>query len=133
MTDQISARTGFFPVVAGDEVHLTQAGSSAIFSGGDVTMAQGGSNFLLSAGGASIEQGGAMTLACLGDVSVEQGGAAIVAARSVDVKQGFVGVALGASVSLEDCRVVMSPIQAAAAGAGFAVAVALIRMLARRR
>ena len=133
MSDHIAVRTGFFPVVAADEVTLTQAGSSAVFSGGDVSLAQAGANVLFSAGDAEIVQGGAMTLASLGNVKVEQGGAILVGAGSIEVTDGFVGVALGGNVSVRDAQVLIGPAQAAAIGAGFGLVVLLARMLGRRR
>ena len=132
MTDHLEVRTGFFPVVAADEVSMTQAGSSAVFSGGDVSLAQAGSNLLLAAGSASVRQGGAMTLASMGDVSIEQGGAMVIGARSVEVTEGFVGVALGGRVVLNDSKVVLGPVQAAAIGAGMGMVLLVGRMLARR-
>lgn len=131
MTDHIVARTGFFPIVAADEVSLTQAGSSAVFSGGDVSLAQAGSNFMLTAGSASIKQGGAITMAALGDVAIEEGGGVIIGAGSVDVTNGFVGIALGRNVSLTDCRLLLGPAQAAAVGAGLGLVLLLGRLLGR--
>lgn len=131
MTESIVARTGFFPVVAADEVSLTQAGSSAVISGGDVSLSQGGTNFMLTAGSASIRQGGAVTMAALGDVTIEQGGAVFIGARSVDVSDGSVGVALGLNVTLTNCRVLLGPVQAAAVGAGLGLVLMLGRLLGR--
>lgn len=131
MTDHIAARTGFFPVVAADEVSLTQAGSSAVFSGGDVSLAQGGSNFMLTAGSTTIQQGGAITMAALGDITIEQGGGVIVGARSVEVTDGLVGIALGGTMTLTNSRVLLGPVQAAAVGAGLGLVLLLGRLFGR--
>lgn len=132
MSDHMAVRTGFFPVVAADEVTMSQAGSSAVFSGGDVSLTQAGANFLLSAGRANIVQGGAMTLASLGDVTVEQGGAMLVAAGSVSVREGLVGVALGGNVDLDDAKVLIGPVQAIAMGAGIGLVLLAARLFGRR-
>jgi hypothetical protein len=132
MSDHMAVRTGFFPVVAADEVTMSQTGSSAVFSGGSVSLAQAGTNLLVAGGDAEIVQGGVLTLAALGDVTIEQGGAMLVGAGSVEVTDGFVGVALGGRVSLHDSRVLIGPAQAAAIGAGVGLVVLLGRLLGRR-
>ncbi len=132
MNDEMRVRTGFFPVVAADNVTMTQAGSSAVFSGGDVSLEQAGSNLLVAGGGVDVQQGGAMTMAVMGDATVEQGGALLLGARSVEVRQGFVGLALGGRVEISDSQVLLGPAQAVGLGAGFALVLVVLRALFRR-
>jgi hypothetical protein len=133
MSDTTSARLGFFPVVAGDHVAMTQAGSSAVISAGDVEMQQAGSNFILAGGSASVREGGAFGMATAGGVEIEQGGAFVVAAGGgVSVTEGFVGVALSPRVDLKDSRVLVGPAEAAAFGAGLGLVLLVVRLLLGR-
>ena len=63
------------------------------------------------------------------DVRTRSTSAATVAAGSVKAESGFVGVALGGSVELKDSRVLMTPPQAAALGAGLALTGFLLKKL----
>ncbi len=72
-----------------------------------------------------------MAILAGGDVTIEEGGAVVVAARSVDVSNGYVGLAFGRSVTLRDSRIVLGTAQAAALGAALGAVVVLGRLLAR--
>ena len=126
-----TARYGFFPVVAADEVSVRQAGVTAALSSGDMTMTQGGGNFAIAGGNLSITMGGSNAIIAGGDVAIEQGGAVVLAAKSVDVRQGFVGVVLAGDVRLEESRVLMSTGQAAAAGAALGFVLLILGRLFR--
>ncbi len=127
--DKIKAHRGFFPVVAGDEVHVEQAGGIAYLSSGDMSLSQGGSRLVVAGGDVSIAQGGSNAVLAGGDVSISQGGGMLVAARSVETDHSYVGVALGGSVTLQDSKVLLDPPAAAALGAGLAIALFLLRKL----
>jgi len=127
-----TARYGFFPIVAADEVTVRQAGVTAAICSGDLSMTQGGGNFAVAGGNLSITMGGSNAILAGGDVEIQQGGAVLLAAKSVSVSQGFVGVALGAEVKLEGSRVLLSTPQAAAFGAAIGAVLFLLSKLLRR-
>ena len=131
-TTSTTARAGFFPLVHGDEVEMGQAGAVGVLARGDVSIRQGGANLLATTGDLDIRQGGAQTLLALGDVAISQGGAIVTAAGSVRVDQGWVGLALGGKVDLQDSRVLLGPAQAFALGAGAALVVVCAKWCARR-
>lgn len=120
-TETVTARRGFFPVVAGDEVHVQQAGANAMFAAGNLTVEQGGASVMVAGGDAAIEQGGASIIAAAGDVDIRAGGAAVVAAGAVRVEGGIVGIAAGGTVKLHDSRVLLTPPEAAALGVALAI------------
>lgn len=125
-------RRGFFPLVTGDEVSVSQAGSNTIISAGDLGITQGGGQALVAGGAVSIHQGGVLALAAGGDVHVEQGGAVAIAAGTVHTKDSFVGVAIAGTLDMDSSRVLLGPVSAAAAGVAFAVVVLLGRLVMRR-
>ena len=131
-TAPTTARTGFFPLVHGDEVEVRQAGALGVLARGDVSIQQGGANLLATTGDLDIRQGGAQTLLAAGDVTINQGGAIVTAAGSVRVDRGWVGLALGSKVDLQDSRVLLGPAQVLAVGAGVAAVVACAKWCARR-
>lgn len=101
------AHRGFFPVVAGQDVHVQQ----------------GGGVIFLARRNLSIEQGGGQWLLGGGDLSVQQGGTAAMIARSARVERGFVGALIAGRVELgPGARVLLqgSAAVAAAAAAAFA-------------
>ncbi len=137
MTDETvethtTARYGFFPVVAADEVTVRQAGVTAALSSGDMSMTQGGGQFAIAGGNLSITMGGSNALLAGGDVDIQQGGALILGARSVSVKQGFVGAVIAGDVKLDESRVLMSTPQAAALGAAIGFVILVLGRLFRR-
>ncbi len=127
-----TARYGFFPIVAADSVTVRQAGVTAALSSGDMSMIQGGGNFAIAGGNLAITMGGSNALLAGGDVSIEQGGALLMGARSVSVRQGFVGAVVAANVELEESRVLLTTPQAAALGAALGFVVLVIGKLFRR-
>lgn len=111
------AHKGFFPIVRGEEVHVQQAGGIVYAARGDLSLTQGGGSMLIAGGDLSIREGGGNILACGGNLSVHQGGGAIAAAPSIELRQSYVGVALGASISVEEgSRVLLGTREAAVAG-----------------
>jgi hypothetical protein len=127
-----TARRGFFPLVHGDEVDLRQAGAAGVLARGDVSIRAGGANLLVTGGDLHIEQGGGQTLLAAGDVTIRQGGTIVAAARSVKVDRGWVGLALGGRVDLDDSRVLLGPVEALALGAGLGMVAACAKWCARR-
>ena len=124
-----TAHRGFFPLVAGDNVEVRQAGGYAYFAAEDLSISRGGGTFMVAGRDVSIEQGGANVIVSAGDVSITQGGGGMIAAGSVKAEGGFIGVALGGSVELRDSKVLMTPPQAAALGAGLALTGFLLKKL----
>ncbi len=120
-TETVTARRGFFPVVAADEVHVRQAGANGMFAAGNLTVNQGGASVMLAGGDAAIEQGGASIIAAAGDIDVRTGGAAVAAARAVRVERGTVGLVVAKTVTVHDSRVLLTPAEAAALGAALAI------------
>ena len=137
MTDETAhtettVRYGFFPIVAADEVNVRQAGVTAALSSGDLSMTQGGGQIAIAGGNLTITMGGSNAMFAGGDVSIEQGGAMLMAAKSVSVRQGFVGAVVAADVELDESQVLMSTPQAAAFGAALGLVVLLLGKLFRR-
>ena len=146
----VVARKGFFPIVAGREVsvaqaggnlflargslRLTQGGGNLLVAGGDVSIRQGGTQLLLARGGISINEGGAALIGAGGDVSITEGGAAVIAARSVRAERAYVGVALGQDVTVsDDSRVLLAPLQAAIFGGALGLVLAVVTRALRRK
>lgn len=104
-------------VLTAGDVELHQAAAGAIIAGGDVEVTQGGSQWLLAAG----------------DVTVGQGGAAAIAARSVSIQKGWVGVVASPHAQIGDgVKVVLDPKGAAIFGAAVGSMIALGIALAIR-
>jgi len=127
-----TARFGFFPIVAADEVTVRQAAVTAALSAGNLSMTQGGGNFAIAGGNLSITRGGSNAIVAGGDVTIEQGGAVVLAAKSVTLQRGFVGVVLAADVNLEDSRIMFSTAQAAAFGAALGLVIVGLGKFMRR-
>ena len=131
---EVRAHRGFFPVVRGDRVSVSQAGGSVFVSNTDLAVSQGGAHMMFSRGNATIRQGGANALGALGDVSITQGGSFVTAARTVRANQSYLGVVVSPRVEIsEDSRVLLGPAQAAIAGAMMGAVLAVLGRLLRRR
>ena len=116
---RVEARRGFFPVVIGRDVSVSQAGGRLFLASGDL----------------SLNQGGGQLLAAGGDISISQGGAGVAIARDIRVERSYVGLALGRGVEIsDDSRLVLDGKQAVLVGAvaGMVCALAL-RLLTRSR
>ena len=109
----------------------------AALAGGDVSVAQGYATAIAAAGDATVKQGGVQWLMSAGEVDVELGGAAVVLAPRVTMRRGFVGLLAARHAQLEDgAKVLLRPTGAAALGAAFGAAFALVAAVAfagRRR
>ena len=98
---------GFFPVVAGNDVHVER----------------GGGVMFLARRHLSIEQGGGQWLVSAGTLDVRQGGGAALIAKDAHVSQGNVGVLIaGRATIAPGARVLLraTPALAVAAVASFA-------------
>ncbi len=143
---KVQARRGFFPIVRGGEVSLTQGGAGLCISQGDIEITQGGGRTVLARGDVSIRQGGAFILGGGGNVtireggalllagggtaSVSQGGAAVVAAGSVRLERSYVGLALGVRTEIaDDSKVLVGTRQAAIIGVAAGIACAVVARL----
>jgi len=101
------AARGFFPVVAGNDVHIERAGGVVFVAKRHLTIEQGGGQWFVSAGTLDVRQGG---------------GAALIA-KEAQVSQGTVGVLIaGRATIAPGARVLLraTPAVALAAVAGFA-------------
>lgn len=127
-----NVRNAFVPLMKGSSIDMQNAGALAILSQGDLTMRQGGAQFIAAGGDLDLREGGAQTIVARGDVTIREGGSLLVAGATVDVTDGWVGVALGPNVNLKGSRVLLAPVQALCFGAGFGVAFAVVRRLLRR-
>jgi len=110
---------------------LRQGVAASVLSGGGVSLSQGYATALVAAGDAQVRQAGAQWLLTAGDVAVEWGGAAVVAAPTVKVERGVIGLVLSRQAELgEGVRVLLQPRGAAALGAGVGLAVAAVMAVA---
>lgn len=101
------ATRGFFPVVAGNDVHVER----------------GGGLLFLAKRHLSIEQGGGQWFVSGGTLDVRQGGGAALIAKEAHVSEGYVGVLIaGRATIAPGSRVLLraTPAVAFAAVAGFA-------------
>src|SRR5262249_6289763 len=111
------AARGFFPVVAGNDVHIERAGGVVFVAKRHLTIEQGGGQWFVSAGTLDVRQGG---------------GAALIA-KEAQVSQGTVGVLIaGRATIAPGARVLLRAAPAAAHRAGPRVAAAGA-VLPRRR
>jgi hypothetical protein len=101
------ATRGFFPVVAGNDVHIEQAGGTLFVAKRHLSIEQGGGQLLVSAGTLDVRQGGGVTLI----------------AKEAQVSHGVVGVLVaGRATIAPGARVLLraTPAVALAAVASFA-------------
>jgi hypothetical protein len=114
MNEQTQAREprraarGFFPVVAGEDVHVERGGGIVFLARRHLT----------------IEQGGGQWLVSTGTLDVCQGGGAALIAKEAHVSEGNVGVLIaGRATIAPGARVLLraTPAVAVAAAASFAV------------
>ena len=131
-TSGTTAHMGFFPMVSGDQVTVTQAGAVAVMARGDLALTQGGVQMARVHGDTTIRQGGVQTMLSRGDVSIQEGGVLLGAARSIRVDNGLVGVALGRDVELSNSRILLTQQNAAVLGVVAGVVFALLSRLFRR-
>ena len=130
MTD---AKMGFFPMVKGEEVNLTQGGAMSASSEGDFNLTMGGAQWARVSGDMTVHQGGVQTLLSRGDVSVSQGGILVSASRSTRVDGGTVGFLLAGDAELNDCKVLFGKEHALMFGAVAGVVFAVVSRLLRGR
>ena len=101
------AKRGFFPVVAGRDIHVER----------------GGGIMFLARRHLSLEQGGGQWLVSTGTLDVRQGGGAALIAKEAQVSEGNVGVLIaGRATIAPGARVLLraTPAVALAAVASFA-------------
>lgn len=92
MTD---ARMGFFPIVGGEKVSVTQAGAFVVGARNDIDLKQGGAQIIGAGNDLRVTQGGGWIMGAGNRVTVNQGGAFLAAGRNVEVNGSYVGVAIG--------------------------------------
>ncbi len=113
------------------DASVRQGMTAAVLAGGDVSVAQGYASVLAAAGDASVKQAGTQWLLAAGDVAVEYGGAALVAAPTVTVRRGLVGLLAARDAHLEEgAKVLFRPTGAAALGAAAGAAFAIVAAVA---
>ena len=110
---------------------VRQSVAASVLSGGGVSLSQGAATAVVTAGDVELRQAGAQWVFSAGDVSVEWGGAAVMAAPTVKVERGMVGLVLARRAEFGDgVRVLLQPRGAAALGAGIGLAVATVMAVA---
>ncbi len=128
------ARQGFFPIVTGEEVRVSQGGGVAFVARRDLAVTMGGGQVLAAGNDLTVDRGGGWFLGCGNRLTVTHGGAAVAAGRRVDLRHSRVGVVLGVDVSLGDgARVLAGPREAALFGVAAGLVCALAGRLLRRR
>ena len=130
--EHVKARRGFFPVVAGNDVSIEQAGAAVLLSRSAMELTQAGGHVILSGGSTSIHQGGATLMASGGDVSISQGGAMVTAARSIRAERSYIGVAVTPRIEAADTTILVGSREAALIGAVAGAAIAVVGRLLRR-
>ena len=130
---RIEARMGFFPLVTGEHVAVTQAGAMITASKGDFHLTQGGATAAAVGGDLKIRQGGAQFVVARGDVSISQGGAAVVLAPSIAAERSYIGFAIARDIELsKDSKILFGLQEAAVFGAALGLVAAGILRLLRR-
>jgi hypothetical protein len=126
---EVKAHRGFFPFVWGDTVKVMQSGGRFFLARGDLSLVQGGGEVIAAGGGATITQGGAQLLVAAGDVTIDRGGALVAVAPRVEVRNSYLGMAVGTSVEVTDSKIMLGTQQAAAFGAAAGVVAGLVLAL----
>ncbi len=134
----VAVQRGVVGVVASRaSANVKQGMTGAVMAGGDASVTQGYATAVAAAGDATVKQAGAQWLLAAGDVDVDLGGALLVAAPRVTMHRGFVGLLAARNADIgEGVKVLLKPTGAAAIGAAFGVAFALVAAVAfgtRRR
>ncbi|MDO9556682.1 MAG: hypothetical protein Q7J82_03785 [Coriobacteriia bacterium] len=113
-------------VSASGGVRVERAGIGGIFTTGDVELEQAGAGAIFVEGDAHISNGGSQWMLAAGDISVQTGGAAAIVARSVSIKEGWVGIVASPHAEIaEGVHVVLDPKGAAIFGAALGSLLAL--------
>lgn len=110
-------RTGFFPVVAGDQISVKQAGGLAFVAKNSLQITQGGGQIVGAGNSVSVHQGGGWLIGAGGNISIDHGGGGVIAARDVRVDRSFLGIALGRKVTVDDSNVLIGSAGSLAIGA----------------
>lgn len=111
--EPVRAHRGFFPIVCGRKVEVSQGGGMVFIATDEL----------------EIEQGGGQWMIGLRELEVERGGCAVMVAGRAKVSRGFIGLLLAFRAELKDgSRVLMTLPQAIAAGAAAGAVVALASM-----
>lgn len=129
----VEAYQGFFPVVSGESVSVTQAGGLVFAAAHDLTLREGGGQLIAAGNNLDLSEGGGMVLAAGNRLSVNDGGAMVAVSPNIEVRRGMVGIALAAHLDIaDDSRVVVDVKAAAVIGVVAGVVFALIsRVLGR--
>jgi hypothetical protein len=97
----VRARRGFFPVIYGDNVEVSQGGGVIFIAKDELEIKQGGGQWMIG----------------FRKLEVEQGGCAVMLAGRAEVSRGFIGVLAARRAELkEGSRVLMTLPQALVAG-----------------
>jgi len=109
--NDVVARKGFFPVVAGRDVAVRQAGGVAFLARRDLALREGGGQWLVA----------------LGNQTIERGGGGMLISRQAHVNHGFVGLLVSGRTTVEgQARVFVTLPVATAAAVVVGVAVGLL-------
>lgn len=125
------SRSAVAVAASGGPLNVKQGLTGAVLTGGDASVSQGYATVLAAAGDGTVKQAGAQWLLAAGDVGVEFGGAALVAAPRVTMRRSFVGLLAARSAQFEEgSKVLFKPTGAAALGAAFGMAFAVVSAVA---
>ena len=114
----VRAHRGFFPIVYGNEVEVSQGGGLIFIAKDEL----------------EIEQGGGQWMIGLRKLEVEQGGCMMKLTQTAEVSRGFIGLLASAHTELKDgSRVLMTLRHAVIAGLVAGGVVAAARLLRGRR
>jgi hypothetical protein len=128
--DQVDLHGAFAGVVKGEQASLHQGFALGVIAGQDASLIAAGAYALVAGRDMTITTGGGNVVVAGGDLSIDHGAALLAVAPTVDVRNGVTGIALGGQVTLgEGSRVYMTNCQAAAMGAGFALAFGVIGLV----
>jgi hypothetical protein len=130
----VSVERSLVGAISAHDVRIERAAAGPMLSSGDVTITYGGCGPVMSSGDVRITNGGCGPVLAMGSVSITNGGTQSVVARDAHIGGGgFVGIVLGAKVTVENgARVLMSSPQAAAFGAALGAVVGLLALRRRR-
>ncbi len=124
-----SVRNGFVPVIKGGTVDMRNAGALAVLAHADINIREGGALVMLAGGDLSVEQGGAQMMLARGNIAMNDAGAMFATGATVEVVDGWVGIAVGRRVDISNSRVLLGPFQALGFGVGLGISLSFARRI----
>jgi len=113
-------------VSASGGARIEQALAVGVITAGDVELSQAAAVAIVAKGNVEVDKGGSQWLLSAGDVKVGKGGAAAIAAKSVSIQEGWVGIVASPHAEIGDgVNVVIGPRSAVFLGAALGSMIAL--------